>query len=333
MPEPLTFLDELRRRAGRRRRRVVFPEGEDPRIREAALAAAAARLADPVLLGPAGELKRHLANDPRARKVRVVDPADPRRIERHVAVLRQLERFADLGEPELRRRASDPLHHGALMVRTGEADGGVAGAAHATAAVIRAGIRCVGPAPGITTVSSSFLMVVPPFRGPETEVLTFADSAIVPDPTAEQLAEIAGASCRARRRIVGDEPRVAFLSYSTRGSAEGPSVDKVRRALARFRDLSPGIPADGELQADAALIEAVSRRKLPDSPVAGTANVLIFPDLDAGNIAYKLVQRLAGAEALGPVVQGLEGAWCDLSRGATVDDAVHVACITSLLAD
>ena len=263
----------------------------------------------------------------------MVDPADPGRVERHVAVLRTLKRFRDLDGDQLRSTATDPLYHGALMVRTREADGGIAGAVHTTAAVIRAGIRCVGRAGETTTISSSFFMVVRPFRGPEPEVLTFADSAIVPDPTADQLAEIAVASCRARRRIVGDQPRVAFLSYSTKGSAEGPSVEKVRRALARFREMLPEVPADGELQADAALIEAVSRRKLPDSPVAGTANVLIFPDLDAGNIAYKLVQRLAGADALGPVVQGLAGPWCDLSRGASVEDAVNVACVTSLLAD
>ena len=311
----------------------MFPEGWDPRIREAALVAAANGLADPLLVGPAGELERQFAGDPRSRAVRVVDPTDPARAERLAAVLGGLKRFRDLPGDELRRRAADPLYHAALMVGAGEADGGVAGAVHTTAAVIRAGIHCVGRAEGTTTISSSFFMVVRPFRGPEAEVLTFADSAIVPDPTAEQLAEIARASCRARRRIVGDEPRVAFLSYSTRGSAEGPSVERVRDALARFREMSPDIAADGELQADAALIEAVSRRKLPASPVGGRANVLIFPDLDAGNIAYKLVQRLAGAEALGPIVQGLAGPWCDLSRGASVDDAVNVACITSLLAD
>lgn len=329
----MTFLEELRRRAVKRRRSVVFPEGGDPRIREAALVTAAEGLADPVLLGPAGKLSRQLGNDARGRAVRVVDPADPDRLERHVAELRRLKRFAEFGERELGRRASEPLYHGALMVRTGEAHGGIAGAAHTTAAVMRAGIRCIGRAPGVNTISSSFFMVVQPFRGRGREVLTFADSAIVPDPTADQLAEIAVASCHARSCIVGDQPRVAFLSYSTRGSAKGPSVEKVRRALALFRAMSPGTPADGELQADAALIESVSRRKLPDSPVAGTANVLIFPDLDAGNIAYKLVQRLARAEALGPIVQGLSGPWCDLSRGASVDDVVNVACITSLLAD
>lgn len=311
----------------------MFPEGGDPRIQEAALIVASDGIADPVLLGPADKVRRQLETDPRASAVRVVDPADPGRIERHVGVLRGLKRFTDLGERELRRQVTDPLYHGALMVRTGEAAGGVAGAVHPTAAVIRAGIRCVGRAHGITTISSSFFMVVRPFRGPDPEVLTFSDSAIIPDPTADQLAEIAVASCRARQRIVGDDARVAFLSYSTRGSAEGPSVEKVRHALARFREMSPGTPADGELQADAALIESISRRKIPDSPVAGTANVLIFPDLDAGNIAYKLVQRLARAEALGPIVQGLAGPWCDLSRGASAQDAVNVACITSLLAD
>ncbi len=329
----MTFLDQLRRRAGKRPRRVVFPEGGDPRIREAALTAAATGVADPLLLGPAAELEDQLGGDPRSRGVTVVDPADPVRAERHATVLGGLRPFRDLPAAELLRRARDPLHHGALMVATGEADGGVAGAVHTTAAVIRAGIHCVGRAVGVTVVSSSFFMAVRPFRGPHAEVLTFADAAIVPDPTAEQLAEIAVASCVARRRIVGDEARVAFLSYSTRGSAEGPSVDRVREALERFRALSPDTAADGELQADAALIEVVARRKAPDSPVAGGANVLVFPDLDAANIAYKLVQRLAGAEALGPIVQGLAGPWCDLSRGASAGDAVHVACIASLLAN
>ena len=291
-------------------------------------------LADPLLLGTDGQLGGTLEMSgmgPRA--IRAVDPADPERVERYAAELRTLKRFRALDDDEVRQRASDPLIQGALMVRMGEVQGSVAGATHTTAEVLRAGISYVGMADGIGTVSSSFLMVVRPFRSPEAEVLIFSDAAIVPDPTDDQLAEIAVAACQVRRRIVGDEPRVAFLSYSTKGSAQGPSVEKVRRALARFREMLPGVPVDGELQADAALIEGMGRKKAPRSAVSGTANVLIFPNLDAANIAYKLVQRLAGAEALGPIVQGLARPCCDLSRGASSEDVVNVACITSLLAD
>ena len=295
---------------------------------------AAAGLANPLLLVSEEVLGRTPGGrgiDPRA--IGVEDPADPIRVARYTAELRTLKHFRELDGDEVRQRASDPLIQGALMVRMGEVHGSVAGAVQTTADVLRAGISCVGMADGIGTVSSSFFMVVRPFRSAEAEVLTFSDGAIVPDPTGDQLAEIAAAACQARRRIVGDTPRVAFLSYSTKGSAQGPSVEKIRRALARFTEMMPDVPADGELQVDAALIEEMSRRKAPGSAVGGAANVLIFPNLDAANIAYKLVQRLAGAEALGPIVQGLARPCCDLSRGASSEDVVNVACITSLLAD
>jgi phosphate acetyltransferase len=221
---------------------------------------------------------------------------------------------------------------GALLVAAGEVDGSVAGAANATGDVLRAAFWAVGTAQGTRTVSSTMYMLAPPFRSGEAEVLSFADCAVVPHPTAGQLADIAVAAALARRRVVGDEPRVAFLSFSTAGSAEDESVTRIRDALERFRQREPHITADGELQADAALIESVARRKAPGSALAGGANVLIFPDLNAGNIAYKLVQRLAGADAIGPVLQGLRRPCNDLSRGATAADIVNVACITALLA-
>lgn len=228
--------------------------------------------------------------------------------------------------------AAGALQRAAAMLREGAVDGVVAGAAHTTAEVVRTALKVVGLRDGVRTLSSSFFMEVPGFRGRGTEVLTFTDAGVVPAPGRRQLVEIAGEAVRLRRQVVGDEPRVAFLSYSTLGSAGGRSVEKVREAARRFRALQPDVAADGELQADAALVPEVARGKAPDSPVAGTANVLVFPGLDAANIAYKLVQRLAGALALGPILQGLGAPMNDLSRGASVSDIVHIAAITGLMA-
>ncbi|MEX2529816.1 MAG: phosphate acetyltransferase [Gemmatimonadota bacterium] len=328
----MDFLEGIRRRARERRRRIVFPEGDEPRTVQATVRIQEEGLLDPVLLGDpgrVGNLVEEAGGDPGA--LEIVDPKQGVGAGRYVEELHDLRRARGMDRAGARQAVLDPLVFGALMVRFGEVDGSVAGAANSTRDVLRAALWCIGPDDGIRTVSSAFYMVVAPFRSTEAEVLTFTDGAVVPDPDASQLAQIAAAAARARRRIVGDAPTVAFLSYSTKGSAGGPSTEKVREALDLFRSIEPGVPSDGELQADTALVEAVARRKAPHSAVGGAANVLVFPDLDAGNIAYKLVQRLAGAAAVGPILQGLRKPCNDLSRGATVDDIVNVACITSLM--
>jgi phosphate acetyltransferase len=324
----MDFIARVRSRAQAMRPRIAFPEASDPRVRAAVEFLTRERIVEPVLIA-AHETSTSWDRDFR-QGMEIVDPeTDPRR-ERLEAHLLAVRGEKGMTQAEAARLSRNPLLFADDLVHHGDVAGCVAGCTTTTADVIRAALWLVGPAAGVRTVSSAFYMVTKAFRGSEPEVLTFTDCAVVPYPTAEQLADITIAATRDRRRIVDDEPIVALLSFSTRGSAEGDSVTRVRMALALLQRRVPSLRVDGELQADAALVESVAARKAPASPAAGVANVLVFPDLDAGNIAYKLVERLAGASAIGPVMQGLAKPCSDLSRGASPDDIINTAAVTAL---
>lgn len=327
----MNLIEKIRQNARMDCQRIVLPEGDEERTVMAADAIIREKLCYLYLIADPAEVekKAHQYGLKNLSKATIINPKNHPKKQEYTELLYELRKEKGMTLKEASSLVEDPLYLGTLMIKAGDADGEVAGARNATGDVLRPAFQIIKTIPGFSIVSGAFIMILQDHSFGEDGIIVFADGAVHPDPDEKQLAEIAVATAITTRSILGFEPRIAMMSFSTKGSARHPMVDKVVNATKIAREMDPTLLIDGELQADAALIESIARSKAPDSRIQGNANVLIFPDLNVGNVAYKLVQRLAKAEAIGPVLQGMAAPINDLSRGCSVSDIVNLVAITS----
>ncbi|MBN2667839.1 MAG: phosphate acetyltransferase [Bacteroidales bacterium] len=327
----MDLMTSIKAQAKLLQKRIVLPESFEERTLKAANQIIEEELAKVILIGSKTALMQEADkfNLKHVEKAEFFDPDSDARIDKYADIMVELRKAKGMTKEKALRQLKDPLYLATLMIKAGDADGEVAGADNATGDVLRPAFQYVKTMPGISVVSGAFIMILPTNEYGENGMMVFADCAVHPDPTAEELAEIAVATAKTTKAITGMEPRVAMLSFSTKGSAVHPMVDKVVKATEIAQKMAPEFQFDGELQADAAIVESIGKKKAPNSTIAGNANVLVFPTLETGNIAYKLVQRLAKAEAIGPILQGMAAPINDLSRGCSVEDIISLVAITA----